>query len=227
MNHLIDTYVRYLATEGIQMKIERKKDSKLMHFIAKLLFFLPNFMDGYSTTIGNTVYLKDRTWNARNPFITLAHEAQHIRDNKRMGNVLYVFLYLSPQILALLSLLALSAIWLSNYNLLFLLNLLWLLPIPSPGRTYVETRGYMVGLVVRAWTYGYISAMDNISRSAEHFMNNEYYWMWPLDKERVEGRFRHDLPILVKNPEKFDSPVLRCTFEFLRDNNLLEEPYGD
>ena len=93
------------------------------------------------------------------------------------------FLYLFPQNLATFALLGAfgnSPFW--------YLCLLFLLPVPSPTRAWLEFRGYRMTLAVWSfflgpnWNYG--KFIDSIVE--KQFSSSAYYWMFPFDRFLVE-----------------------------------------
>ena len=100
---------------------------------------------------------------------TLSHEYVHLSDRKRMS-LFFNFLYLFPQIFAVFALLA-------PHNLWFLLFLLCLLPIPSPGRAWAEFRGYRMSMAVYHWLLCGRYSIDHITHQ---FVSSNYYWMFPF-----------------------------------------------
>lgn len=154
------------------IRVVRKSDSRLMRVLDKLLFFVPNFMTWYTTVIGKTIY----TPNGKISDRALAHEVQHIMDAQKYG-LRYHLAYFMPQCLALLAILAIW--WLPA-----LLFLLFLLPIPSPGRMWIERRGYLMSAAWDVWMceVGNLCPFcrDRIDRYAGVFSSWAYYQMWPF-----------------------------------------------
>lgn len=66
-----------------------KSKSKFMAVLGKILFFNPDFMTRYVTTIGRTIYCP----NGKISPTTLEHELQHVRDYDRWG-LLFALSYL-------------------------------------------------------------------------------------------------------------------------------------
>ena len=151
-----------------------KQESTLMRCLSKLLFFNKKFMTNFVTVIGNKVYVPTLPWNEDNPYgacEVLSHEFVHMRDGQALG-VLFKFLYLCPQILALLSV---FAVW----NPWWLLCLVFLLPIPAPFRAYFEFRAYVVSMAVRWWL---LSNKTDPQYYLKQFTTGNYYWMFPFEK---------------------------------------------
>lgn len=169
-----------LCEERWGIKIVEKKTSLLMKAIALVLFFNKKFMTGYITTIGTTIYWPDAKDLRGGDFRTLFHEAQHGYDYKR-SPVWFIMTYLSPQIVAILSLLAFLAIL---GNILWSASLLFLLllaPLPSIGRTYWEVRGYSCGMALDIWKHDEVS-QRNTDFVIDRFVCSDYYFMWPFKK---------------------------------------------
>lgn len=168
------------------VKIKFKNESYFMNILGFLLFFNKEFMDRYITTIGNTVYFPNPEYLNLNPtesMLITCHEYQHIRDNKLL-NKLYPLAYLSPQIF---SLFILSVFFIGWWALLFLL---FLLPLPSYGRMWVERRGYIMTLFATNEIYKEfgLSSQERmkklkkeaVSISDDQFCGPGYYFMWPF-----------------------------------------------
>ena len=207
------SFLDHMRNAGYDIRIAFKDESFLMKLLGFLLFFTKEFMTRFTTTIGNTVYFPSREWLEKNEHRAtrvLAHEIVHIHDRKKLNRrgtvLLYSFLYLVPQILAILSLLAFLAF--INLNWLFcLLFLLFLAPIPSPGRFYIESRGYTMNMFTRSLdaAYGHYkyNAETHAHVLAEYFTGSWYYFMWPFHD--------HVVKTLLNNYAKalFLSPVFR------------------
>src|SRR6185503_4444918 len=160
----------------------------LMWLMSKVLFFNKDFMTSYVTTIGSTVYFVSREKVEHDPVSamnTLAHECVHLEDSKRLS-ILFSMLYLCPQLLALLVMPALFLLGL--YGLIFLL---FLAPIPSPGRMYFERRGYAMTLFAYDYRLREIGlphedrlALLHVRAkhiTSTYFKGAAYYFMWPFN----------------------------------------------
>jgi len=215
MSVLIDMYVEATQVLVPGLKVVRKKDSKLMRFFGKLLFFLPGFMETYTTVLGKTVYAPDSLWNGESVghVMTLAHETQHAWDEIRLGRIVYKFLYLAPQILVPLALLSILAIWFGGVWLWWLAALVLLAPLPAWGRMYIERRGYLITLACRWWLYG----EDNATRACAHvityFKGPAYYFMWPFEKSLQRWLLRR-MREVVYDP-KSGGPVAKHAHRFI------------
>lgn len=166
--------VEYVQSQISGFQVISKKESRLMKLLSVILFFNKRFMTGYITTLYPRVYVPSLPWIPEKPIgriSILAHEYVHMSDRKRLG-WLFNVLYLSPQIFASLSLLAV-------FNLWWLLALLFLLPIPSPGRAWLEFRGYRMSMAVNWWlTHQEV----NTVWVEQQFTGSGYYWMFPFKK---------------------------------------------
>lgn len=171
--------------------LEFKNESKFMKFLAFLLFYNKTFMKYSIITIGKTIYLPSREFLEKYPSVSLfslAHEFMHVCDSTRLGLFVYLILYFSPQILSIFSLLSILA--LININFLyFLLFLIFLFPIPSPGRKYIELRGFKMNFFIRYLYLKEFNLSNNEIRKIllstldyydRNFTSSIYYFMWPL-----------------------------------------------
>jgi hypothetical protein len=166
---LLEEYVR-ASIPGF--KVVEKQQSLWMRVLSRFLFFNPDFMSRYTTTLYPKIYVPSRSrWEANNFFsiITLAHEYVHLSDRRTLG-ILFNLFYLTPQILAVFALLYPISTW-------FLLFLICLLPIPSIGRAWAEFRGYRMSMAVHYWLTG---QKYNITFITHQFVSSSYYWMFPF-----------------------------------------------
>lgn len=116
------------------------------------------YMTRYVTTIGRTIYLPvgwtDRTPTSR--YVTLRHEAVHLRQFRRYGLVGTALVYLLP--------------WLP-------LGLAW-------GRARLEWEAYAETLRATRDVHGLEAARDPGLRASivRQFTGPAYGWMWPFPK---------------------------------------------
>lgn len=169
---LWDRIVAGLRTLIPELKIVYKKHDKLSQLISKVY---PRYKNLY-TAIYPSIYLPDRNLlDGHNP-ATLEHEIVHIFDQQtffgllpkvsaKINTFLFLFLYFTPQVFSILSILAF-------WNLWWLLCLLFLLPLPSPFRMIIEMRAYR-----RTRELG-----GSIKELVEKFCTSKYYWMFPFRK---------------------------------------------
>ncbi len=162
----------FIKTNISGSEIRSKKQSTMMKFLSKLMFFNKRFMIGYVTTWYPHIYVPKLPWREKNdaPAIaTLAHEWVHLHDRQRLG-WLFNFLYIMPQCFFIFGLLAFWNPW-------FLLFFLFLLPIPSPGRAWAEFRGYRMSIAVYYWISG---QKVDLKWIVDQFVSSNYYFMWPF-----------------------------------------------
>lgn len=188
------------------LKISYKNESVLMRILGKILFFNSKFMTNYVTTIGSTVYFpsresvsKDRTSAAT----VLAHELVHIADSREVSSFIFSYTYLFPQVIALLSILSFFT------SKLWLLSLLFLLPIPSPTRAYWELRGYAM---TDAVSYKISKKFFEIDFISKQFVSSSYYFMWPF-KQDIEHRIELNRLLIASGAlsKKIDcDEILEC-----------------
>jgi hypothetical protein len=186
--------IKHMHSQISGFEIKSKKESSLMKFLGELLFFNSNFMKSFVTTLYPKVYVPElpyRPYNHLHAIQTLAHEYVHLRDRKKLGLV-FNFLYLSPQILSLLGILG---FFMSPWFLLFFL---FLLPVPSPGRTWAEIRGYRMSLAVYCWALPDLKTDFLIRHFTHQFTSSNYYWMMPFPSF-VEKLLRAELGKIKKN----------------------------
>jgi len=196
--------VFYIEKQIPKFQLCSKENSVLMRFLSVILFFNKGFMTKYITTLYPRVYVPKLPWDSHtieSRIGVLAHEYVHLKDRKRWW-WLFDILYAAPQIFALLSI---GAIW----NLWWLLALLFLLPLPSPGRAWLEFRAYKVTIALHWHLTG---TKPSVPWLRDQFVRSYYYWMWPF-KKSVE---RHILNV-IENVEsgEFLSPEVLEILEVL------------
>jgi hypothetical protein len=164
-----------LGRKKYGLDIKFKDKSLLMRALGKALFFNPNFMTNYTTVIGKTVYFpSQKNMESRGELaaVTIAHELVHIADAKEAGMALFTYNYLFPQVIALFSLFVIFS------SQLWLLALLFLLPLPAPLRTYYELRGYAV---TDAVYYKLTGKFTDIDWLVKQFTSPSYFFMCPFE----------------------------------------------
>ena len=170
----------HIETNIPSFELRSKEDSMIFTILSKIFFFNKNIQTRFITTLYPHVYLPRLPYQSTfrddaSAIEILAHEYIHLKDRKKYG-WLFNFAYLSPQIFALFAPLALLEPW-------WLLSLIALLPFPSPGRAWIEFRGYKTSLAVYYWLHGKKHDIDFI---VKQFTGSGYYWMMPFEKYLVE-----------------------------------------
>lgn len=125
----------------------------------------------------------------------LAHETMHERDRKAWSTFAVFLLYFMPQLLAVFALLSLVAIG-GNLAWLWCLGfLLFLLPIPSPGRAWIELRAYRVNMLILRHVHKYSEETIRAfaDSRAKSFTGMSYYLMWPF-KKHIVGLLLKEVP---------------------------------
>jgi hypothetical protein len=191
---------KHVAELGI--KLVNKSDSRFMRLLAFLFTFVPGvspdlFMKRYTTHIGRTIYLPSR-WITFTPFqqaSILCHEICHHKDQKKLGSPLFILLYLSPQVFGVCGLVLSVGLGLAGvaWWWIGLVALVLLAPLPSPGRAWIEYRGYATTMWVLYRVRNSLPAVPpNIP---PQFFSGAYYWMcWDRRKVRSKlERTRRDV----------------------------------
>ena len=163
-----------------EFEIRYKSKSYWHRILGKLLFFNKAYMKRVTTTLRYNVwfpdesFVKDSKWLA---FKILAHEYVHLLD-RQTHPVIFEKLYAIPQSLFVFSLLALMAIWFSNWWLVSLVALIFLAPIPSRTRAELEMRAYAMGIAINMWRHGDVLPSTK-EWMVETFKSWTYYRMCP------------------------------------------------
>lgn len=185
---LVELYIEEVTQKySPGASIKEKKDSLLLRMIGFCIKpFNPNFMEQYITTIGNTIYFPSKMLNEMSQDRLLdivAHETIHIKDYEK-SKVLYCLSYLFPQILVLLALLSLLAIFGSAMWLLSLFALLFLAPIPAYWRYKLELKAYRTTVIFARKVWGYKDGSMSIIHKwiISQLATKWYYFTWPFAK---------------------------------------------
>jgi len=217
---IVQKYISEVAQKYSKKPIllKSKNSSTLMKAIGwffKITKIGPAFMEEYFTTIGNTIYYPDdliTTMSETAILEVVVHECLHIKDNNKFG-VLYPVLYLGPQIFAVVSILSLVAIFASKLWLLWLFAILFLAPIPSFGRYYLEKRAYRTSFVFGKYLYNYeeVGFADLRNWINGQLSTKAYYFALPFPKW-----VDNDL----KNTEFLDTVEYQEIANFIKTNLL-------
>ena len=162
----MDRYERLVADlreELPRFRIVRKDRSRLHRIIDRVLVVVTfgqmrTYLDGYQTTIGNTVYVTSDwdDWDPDRRYVTLRHEAVHLRQFRK-------------------------------YTLPGMALLYVLLPLPlgvAFFRARFEQEAYAESIRAAAEVWGTAKprAADYRNHVIEQFMGPSYGWMWPFRK---------------------------------------------
>lgn len=156
-------YVEELRAEFPRLRFVYKEHDALSRLIAGFLRAVTlgrqsAYMTRYVTTIGSTIYLP-AGWDARDDvdrYVTLRHEAVHLRQFRRYGLVVMSFVYVLP-----------------------------ILPLGlAYGRARIEWEAYEETLRAIAEVRGVAAAEAPEVRAhiARQFTSGAYGWMWPFPR---------------------------------------------
>jgi hypothetical protein len=139
--------------------IERKRASRLQWVLAALLRVITlggqrSYMSRYHTVIFGKLYVSDAWDEMDDParYVLLRHERVHLRQRRRMGDVMMAFAYLVPY---------------------FPVGLAW-------GRARIEWEAYVETLRATAEVFGVEAARALEPEMVRRFVGPDYGWMWPF-----------------------------------------------
>lgn len=189
---------KYSPNFVIKNKEHKKGLYAIVSFFAKI--FNPNIDTAYVTQILNECWVPDNFLNRAdaNVLSVIAHETFHEYDRKRLTTPVVFILYAFPQIFAIFSLLSFLSIWWGIEWLTCISFLFFLLPLPAPGRMWIEVRAYRVNMMFLKYVHQ--TAPEGLIGMAEHyskqFTGPSYYFMWPFKKHIVKlllKEVQHDI----------------------------------
>ena len=213
----LDKLSQIAKNNSLNVSIKYKNESSFMKILSFLLFFNKKFMTDYTTTINSTIYFPSKDFVSKN-YITSAtiflHELVHVLDARNYNFVIFSFLYLSPQILAILFLpLLFVNIWLALAFLLFLL------PIPSFFRMMFEKRAYLVSLYALHQLIINKKVRDNLESSKDfylhQFKSSNYYFMWPF--KNLDTAFEKSLNDIKANKRPYEDPIFDIIDKIIKE----------
>lgn len=178
---LFDDVVARAKIQFPSVQIKYKNESTFMKILGKILFFNPQFMDQYITTLGNTIYFPNRDYANSDPVdaaTVLLHELVHVYDSQKRS--LFPFLYMLPQ---LLSLIFFPLFFIFGFKIA-LFSLLFLLPLPAYFRMFAERKAYTIELYAynKLNSQGYEINFDGLpTLIVSQFKTSSYYFMWPFN----------------------------------------------
>ena len=151
----------------------------------------PGYMSSYWTTFRYTVGRpSEAQFGMEDEWTVFCHEGVHALDAKRITFPLFALIFGLPQVLALLAVpLAVLLVLLTHsfLGLLGLLALVFLAPLPAPGRVLLELRGYKVSMACDFWYYGCpIDSQAYLAAYLEPFIGGGYYFMGTLFKSYIQ-----------------------------------------
>ena len=160
-NPRTDRFLDEIRVEFPRFRISKKRTSLLQHAIHVALAVLTLggqrvYMTRYHTVLFGTLWVPD-AWDAMSDadqYILLRHERVHLRQRKRMGDVVMTFVYLVP---------------------FFPLFFAW-------GRARIEWEAYAETIRATAEVLGIDAAANLRPHIVKRFTGPEYGWMWPFPK---------------------------------------------
>lgn len=209
--NLIDATQHYFP----DVQVKYKDQSSFMKILGALLFFNPGFMTSYATTIGSTIYFPTANFVKLRPVsstIVFLHELVHVHDEKKISKPLFGFLYLFPQILALL---CLPLMFLVTWKIMLPLAFLFALPLPAFFRMQFERKAYLASLYVLNAFGKKLNFNPSLDSQATHFetqfKDSYYYFMWPFGN--IKNDFDQALVKIKADQRPYEDPV----FDMLDD----------
>lgn len=197
------------------IRVKYKDQNSFMKFLGTLLFFTPDFMKTYTTTIGDTTYFPNSNFVNQQPIssaVIMLHELVHMYDEKRLTKVLFGFLYLFPQVLALI---CLPLIFLVSWKIFLPLFVLFALPLPAYFRMYFEKRAYLASLYVMQALGTRLHFSPTLKTQEVFFLSqfrgSYYYFMWPFSSLQTE--FDQAVVNIKAGKRPYEDPV----FDMLDD----------
>ena len=156
-----DELVAALRAEFPGMRIVRKDQSALHRAIHQLLVVVTlgkmrDYLDSYQTTIGQTIYVTSDwdDWPADERYVTLRHEAVHLRQFRRF---------------------TLLGMGLAYVLLPLPLGLAWC-RAAFEKEAYAET----VRAAREVWGHAHVARPAFRDNIVEQFVSASYGWMWPF-----------------------------------------------
>ena len=213
----LDKLSQIAKNNSLNVNIKYKNESLFMKILSFLLFFNKKFMTEYTTTINSTIYFPSKDFVNKN-YITSAtiflHELVHVLDARSYNFIIFSFLYLSPQILAILFLpLLFLNVWIS------LVFLLFLLPIPSFFRMKFEKRAYLVSLYALHQLIINKKVRDNLESSKDfylhQFKSSNYYFMWPF--KSLDATFEKSLNDIKANKRPYEDSIFDIIDKIIKE----------
>ncbi len=154
-----ERFLDEIKVEFPSFRIRKKRESLLQRAIHIVLAMLTLggqrvYLTRYHTVLFGTLWVPD-AWDGMTDadrYILLRHERVHLRQRKRMGDVMMTFFYLVP---------------------FFPLFFAW-------GRARIEWEAYVETIRATAELQGIEAAANLRAHIVKRFTGPEYGWMWPF-----------------------------------------------
>jgi hypothetical protein len=192
----VSRFIEYCRDQiGLEIKIKNKNHPDgIYKILSKFIKLFNSEVDKrYVTVLFGDVWVPGNWFDESGRLIRnemqvielLIHEMIHEEDRKRLGNVFFSLIYLFPQFLGILGFLSILYPIHQIFSW-FLLFFLFLLPLPAPGRAWLEIRGYRANVAIASIFNGinYSKAIAKIIYNKQ-FKGSAYYWMFPIFKNKV------------------------------------------
>jgi len=212
-------YDEVLKVRNPKFQIKMKSDSKLHLYISKIVkSFNPDYMKSYITTIDGTMWLPSDPIPDENLLDIMVHEGIHDDDRMKLTSLIFDFLYLFPQTLCLI--LVLAALFLVIFGLgwaslvCLILGLAFLAPIPAPFRFLFELKAYRTSLIFTKYVWQSDPSRDRriIDNIIAQLCTKLYYWCWP---------FKTHVAKLLGDESVLKSETYTHIFDFLKRHEML------
>lgn len=156
-----ERFLDEIRAEFPSFRIRKKRESSLQRAIhvALLVITLGGqrvYMTRYHTVLFGTLWVPD-AWDEMSDadkYILLRHERVHLRQRKRLGDLLMAWVYLVP---------------------FFPIFFAW-------GRARLEWEAYVETIRATAEVHGLEAAANLRAHIVKRFTGPEYGWMWPFEK---------------------------------------------
>ena len=154
-----DRFIDEIKVEFPTFRIRKKRESLLQRAIHVFLAIITFggqrvYLTRYHTVLFGTLWVPDAWDTMSDPdrYILLRHERVHLRQRKRMGDLLMTWVYLVP---------------------FFPLFFAW-------GRARIEWEAYAETIRATAEVHGIEAAANLRAHIVKRFTGAEYGWMWPF-----------------------------------------------
>lgn len=152
-------FIDEIKVEFPTFRIRKKRESALQKLIHVALAIITLggqrvYLTRYHTVLFGTLWVPDAwdTMSDADRYILLRHERVHLRQRKRMGDLLMTWVYLVP---------------------FFPLFFAW-------GRARIEWEAYAETIRATAEVHGIDAAANLRAHIVKRFTGAEYGWMWPF-----------------------------------------------
>jgi hypothetical protein len=150
-----------MQVEFPDFAIRRKRESLLQRAIGLALRLVTlggqrHYMSRYHTVLFGRLFVPD-SWEAMDDdarYVLLRHERVHLRQRRRMGDLVMAIVYLLP---------------------LFPIGLAW-------GRARIEWEAYIETIRATAEVRGVAAARELEDEIVRRYVGPDYGWMWPFPR---------------------------------------------